>query len=102
MAFFTENFLNERRGDLLRSVCRFQYQLNGGGRKDGTINRKEIKGTDVVAFVNVPSSGQADTITGVRVFDNNGALAGEQEIKLQRSSLNTALLRFTFPLIEEI
>ena len=69
--------------------------------KDGTINRKEIKGTDVVAFVNVPSSGQADTITGVRVFDNNGALAGQQAIKLQRSSLNTALLRFTFPLIEE-
>ena len=101
MAFFTENFLNERRGDLLRSVCRFQYQLNGGEWKDGNINRKEIKGTDVVAFVNVPSSGQADTITGVRVFDNNGALAGQQAIKLQRSSLNTALLRFTFPLIEE-
>ena len=66
MAFFTENFLNERRGDLLRSVCRFQYQLNGGEWKDGTINRKEIKGTDVVAFVNVPSSGQCacSTTTG--------------------------------------
>lgn len=101
MPFFTEHFLNERRGDLLRSVTRFQYQLDGGAWKDGTINSKEIKGTDVVVFVNVPGSGQADTITGVRVYDNNGALAGEQEIKLQRSSLNTALLRFTFPLIEE-
>ena len=55
----------------------------------------------MVVFVNVPGSGRADTITGVRVYDNNGALAGQQEIKLQRSSLNTALLRFTFPLIEE-
>ena len=82
-------------------MCRFQYQLDNGTWQDGTINRKEIKGSDVVVFVNVPSSGRADTITGVRVFDNNNELAGEQEIKLQRSSLNTALLRFTFPLIEE-
>jgi len=101
MAFFTENFLNARRRELLRSVCRFQYQLDNGAWRDGTINSKEIKGTDVVVFVNVPSSGRADTITGVRVFDNNDELAGQQAIKLQRSSLNTALLRFTFPLIEE-
>lgn len=100
MAFFTENFLNARRSDLLRSVCRFQYQVNGAW-KDGTINSKEIRGTAVVVFVNVPNSGAADTITGVRVFDNNDALAGQQAISLKRSSLNTALLRFTFPLIEE-
>lgn len=102
MPFFTENFLNARRGELLRSVCRFQYQLDGGTWRDGTINKKEIKGSDVVVHVNVPSSGRADTITGVRVYDNNNELAGQQEIKLQRSSLNTALLRFTFPLIEAI
>lgn len=101
MAFFTENFLNARRADLLRSVCRFQYQVNNGAWKDGTINSKEIRGTAVVVFVNVPNSGAADTITGVRVFDNNDALAGQQAINLKRSSLNTALLRFTFPLIEE-
>lgn len=101
MPFFTESFLNARRAELLRSVCRFQYQLDGGGWKDGTINSKEIKGSDVVVMVNVPGSGRADTITGVRVYDNNGALAGEQALQVKRSSLNTALLRFTFPLIEE-
>lgn len=101
MAFFTENFLAARRGELLRSVDRFQYQLDNGTWYDGTVNSKEVSGTDVVVFVNVPNSGRADTITGVRVFDSNGALAGQQAIKLQRSSLNTALLRFTFPLIEE-
>ncbi|MDE7262362.1 MAG: MBF2 family protein [Oscillospiraceae bacterium] len=101
MPLFTENFLNARRGELLRNVCRFQYQLDNGTWQNGTINRKEIKRSDVVVFVNVPSSGRAYTITGVRVYDNNNELAGEQEIKLQRSSLNTALLRFTFPMIEE-
>ena len=30
MAFFTDKFLNDRREELLRSVDRFQYQLNGG------------------------------------------------------------------------
>ena len=41
-----------------------------------------------------------DTITAVRVYDNYGALAGQQEVSLKRTSLNTALLRFTFPLVE--
>lgn len=101
MAFFTENFLNARRGELLRSVCRFQYQLNGGTWRDGTINSKAIEGTDVVVYVNVPSSGAADTITGVRVYDGNDDLAGQQAISLKRTSLNAALLRFTFPLVEK-
>lgn len=101
MAFFTQNFLNARRQELLRSVCRFQYQINNGSWYDGEINSKEVSGVNVVVFVAVPSSGNADTITGVRVYDQNNALAGSQSISLRRSSLNSALLRFTFPLIEE-
>jgi hypothetical protein len=100
MAFFTDTFLAARRAELLRSVCRFQYQINGTWR-DGEINSKSVIGSNIVVFVNVPSFGTKDTITGVRVFDNNNALAGQQTINLQRESLNTALLRFTFPLIEE-
>ena len=101
MAFFTQNFLNARRQELLRSVCRFQYQINNGSGYDGEINSKEVSGVNVVVFVAVPSSGNADTITGVRVYDQNNALAGSQSISLRRSSLNSALLRFTFPLTEE-
>lgn len=101
MAFFTQNFLNARRQELLRSICRFQYQINNGSWYDGEINSKEVSGVNVVVFVAVPSSGNADTITGVRVYDQNNALAGSQSISLRRSSLNSALLRFTFPLTEE-
>ena len=101
MAFFTDKFLNDRREELLRSVDRFQYQLNGGAWQTGTVNSKEIIGTNVVVFVNVPNFGQADTITGVRVYDINGALAGQQtDVCKADPSLNVALLRFTFPLIE--
>ena len=54
----------------------------------------------MIVFVSVPSSGGDDTITAVRVYDNNDALAGEQTVSLKRTSRNTALLRFTFPLVE--
>ena len=40
MAFFTENFLNARREELLRSVDRFQYQINNGTWRDGEVNDK--------------------------------------------------------------
>ena len=98
--FFTENFLNARRQELLRSVVRFQYQI-GGVWHDGEINDKQVICTDVVVFVNVPSFGVSDTITAVRVLDRHDALAGQQTINLTRGTLNSALLRFTFPLIEE-
>lgn len=101
MAFWKDSFLNARRTELLRSLKRFQYQRNGGTWYDGEINSKEVIGDSVVVFVNVPSFGTADTITGVRVYDNNNALAGQQTISLVRDSLNTGLLRFTFPLIEQ-
>ena len=100
MAFFTESFLNAWREEFLRRICRFQYQLNGNAWENGEINSKQILGANMVAFVNVPSSGKADTITGVRVYDNGGNLVGEQVISLRRSSTDTVLLRFTFPLIE--
>ena len=100
MAFFTEDFLNARRADLLRSVQRFQYQINGGGWHDGEINSKAVTGNAVVVFVDVPSSGEADTITGVRVYDNNDKLAGQQAVSVKRTSVNAALLRFVFPLTE--
>lgn len=100
MTFFKESFLTAQREELLRSVQRFQYQLNGSTWKDGEINSKTILGENVIVFVNIPGSGATDTITAVRVFDNNDALAGEQAISLKRSSANTALLRFTFPLVE--
>jgi hypothetical protein len=100
MAFYTDTFMTARREQLLRAVQRFQYQINGSAWYDGEVNKKAIEGNAVVCYVNVPSSGSADTITGARVYDNNGALAGSQSVSLARKSINSALLRFTFPLIE--
>ena len=78
MAFFTEDFLNARRRELLRAVKSFQYQVNGREWHDGAINSKAVDGNAVVVFVNAPSSGEGDTITGVRVYDSKDRLAGGQ------------------------
>ena len=100
MAFFTANFLNNRRKELLLSVEKFQYQINNSSWYTGEINDKQIEGNAVAVYVNAPALGAANTITRVRVYDNNGALAGEQQISLTRQDINSALLRFEFPLIE--
>lgn len=101
MAFFKESFLNTCRNALLRRVVRFQYQRNGTTWYDGEVNSKQVVGTSVVVYVYVPSFGEEDTITGVRVYDNYDNLAGEQSVYLVRDSLNSGLLRFSFPLIEQ-
>ena len=100
MAFFTDDYLNARRQDLLRSVQGFQYQINNGSWRDGEINSKSVLGNAAIIFANVPSSGGADTITGVRILDNNGKIAGQQAVNVQRHSANATLIRFTFPLTE--
>lgn len=100
MAFFTDNFLNARRTELMRAVNRFQYRRSGVWY-DGEINSKEIQDTDVVVFVNIPGTGTATTITGVRVYDRYEALAGQQDINLSLKDVNSGLVRFTFPLVEK-
>ncbi len=100
MAFFKETFLADMRSNLLQSLGSVEYQLNQGDWNSGTVNKKEISGTEVVLYVNVPCSGEADTVTGVRIYDSNGDLAGEQTINLSRGSDQGALLRISCPLIE--
>lgn len=101
MAFFTDDFMAARRNELLMNVHRFQYRI-GSVWRDGVINSKEIDGTAIVVYVSIPSFGASDTITGVRVFDRNGVLAGQKTISLSRGVLNTSLIRFKFPLVEEV
>ena len=101
MAFFTSSFMQARREELKRQLVRFDYQLNGGNWKTGEVNSKEIVGTDVVVLLYAPSSGAADTVTGVRCYDINGALVGSQKVSLARAGNNSALIRFTFPLVEQ-
>ena len=100
MAFFTEEFLAARCAELLAAVATFQYQLDGGDWTDGHVNSKGIVGDAVVVFVNAPGTRSVNDITAVRVLDAAGAVAGQQEVQIERAGTDAALLRFSFPLVE--
>ena len=100
--FWQESFLTARRQQLLNAVGTFQFRINSTWC-DAEVNSKEIDSTAgaVVVYVNMPhSSGTADIITGVRLFDSNGVLAGQQDVSIARAASQTALFRFVFPLVE--
>ena len=101
MAFFTNAYLNKRRKQVLRSIVKFTYQKsNGSWFNDAIIDSKEIVGTDVIIFATVPSSGLANTITRIRLYDDESEIAGEGVVNIVRTGANSAGIRFTVPLIE--
>jgi hypothetical protein len=52
----------------------------------------------MVHIPNVPAT--AHTITSVRVIDTSGAVAGSQEVSIERSSTQGILITFEFPIQE--
>ncbi len=100
--FWQESFLKARRQQLLNAIGKFQFRISSVWY-DAEVNDKEIDDAQgaVVVYVNMPHVGEtADTITGVRLFDSNGILAGQQDVNVKRAVNQTALFRFVFPLVE--
>lgn len=102
MGFFTSSFMNARREELFRSIRAVQYQLDGKNWRNGTVNSKEIIGNSVVLLVNIPCSGSSDEVTGIRILDENGAVAGSESISILRNESNSVLVRLSFALNEII
>jgi len=100
MGFFSTEFLAKRRVQWMESIKTFQYQI-GGAWYDATINSKAIEGNTIKFLVAIPNTtGSANTITGVRIIDKGGALAGSQSLNIQRSASQSVLMQFQFPIQE--
>lgn len=100
MAFFSNEFLNRRRQELLNDLGKFQYQVNGSSWQDGTVNSADVVGNSVVVYAHAPASGKEDTITGVRIYDRAGRIAVQGTVSLKRNRRNSALLKIEMPLNE--
>lgn len=100
MVLFTEDFLNARREELLNAVGDFEYKLGAGDWQKAEVSSKKIEGNAAVFNVYVPGSGTDDIITAVRFYDQDGNIAGERTVQLTRTSLQSTLIRFSFPLTE--
>lgn len=77
----------------------------GGGKRTKSLNQYASSVADaaaqLVAALNDANHGSRKiSFTGVRVYDNNDKLAGQQAVSVKRTSVNAALLRFVFPLTE--
>lgn len=99
MAFWTSAYLSKLRDRIRASIAKVQYKV-GSTWYDAKINQVTVSGTNVLLHVSVPNSGTSQTITGVRIYDTAGELAGEQTCNITRTSSQNLLLKFEFPLTE--
>ena len=100
MGFFNSNFLYERRVQWKNSIAKFQYQVNQTWY-DATINSSGVSGNKVTFSVVIPAvPATSHVVTGIRLIDTNGNEAASQELNIERSSTQSLLLSFSFPIQE--
>ena len=101
MAFWSDEFMNDRRKQFLNALVKFQYQINGIWH-DAVINDKRIEGQTVVVIGGFPrTANEKQTITAVRIIDVTGKQCGYQEIKVVRAINQGVLVKYEFPIYEK-
>ncbi len=101
MAFWSTEFMNNRRKQWLDSLVKFQFLVNGTWN-DATINSKRITGNTIEIIVSFPRvATTAQTIKAVRVIDVTGKQAGYQATEIVRATNQGVLAKFEFPLYEK-
>ena len=100
MGFFNAEFLLERRLEWKNLLKKFQYQVAETWH-DATISSSEIEGNKLVFSVIIPSEPEtAHIITGIRILDKDGKVAGRQELRIERSGTQSLLAVFEIPIQE--
>ena len=100
MAYFTENFINNRRKQWLRSIHAVEVQVNGTWHR-GEINKKEIEDDTLVIKATFPTlDSQACTITASRVIDTRGEAAAYQQRVIKKNSGQGTMIKLTITIYE--
>lgn len=99
MSFWTPLYLNKLREKIKSSLSTVRYEVNSTWHT-ATINQITVSGTQVVLLVSVPAPEHSQNITGIRIYDIAGELAGEQSCSILHSGTQSLLLKFEFPLTE--
>ena len=94
----TTTFLNRTRKRWLKWLVKFQYKA-GNTWYTAQITGKEISG-DTLRITTMTTDDQALTITGVRVYDNNGDLVLEATENITKKSTQGVCTVWEFPLVE--
>jgi len=100
MAFYTSNFLANRRTQWLRSIQSVQAQV-GGTWHTGDIQRKDIEGDTIIIHAVFSSLHTvAATITRSRVLDVRGEIAAEQAENITKVAGQGAMIKLVLPIRE--
>lgn len=98
MAFWTDKFMNKMRAEWLRRLEKIQYYA-GGKWYDAAITDKAIEG-DTVKVWSQTMDNEALTITGLRILDISGDIAGQISENLVKTSTQGVVTLWEFPLYE--
>lgn len=100
MAYFSEDFLDRRRKQWLRSIVYVEGQVNGVWYR-GNIDNKYIEGKNIVIMATFPSlNASTCTVTASRLIDVRGETAAYQQRVVQKQSGQGIMLKITIPIYE--
>lgn len=100
MAFYTTNFLANRRNQWMKSIQSIQVQV-GSAWHTGDIQKKAVEGDSVVIHAVFSSLHTvAATITRSRVLDVRGEVAAEQAENITKVAGQGAMIRLVLPIRE--
>ncbi len=100
MAFYSNNFLANRRAQWMRSIQSVQVQV-GGTWHTGDIQKKAVEGDAIVIHAVFSSLHTvAATITRSRVLDVRGEVAAEQAENITKVAGQGAMIKLVLPVRE--
>lgn len=96
--FWSDTFMSKLRTEWLRRIAKAQYKA-GSTWYDAVITEKKIESDTL--FVTIVTQDTLNlTITGLRLIDTGGDVAGEQSDSITKKDTQGVLLQFSFPLYE--
>ncbi|MCD8015514.1 MAG: hypothetical protein LUG99_20615 [Lachnospiraceae bacterium] len=98
MAFWTDDFLDKRRTEWLKSIAKIQYYA-GGTWYDAQITSKTID-DDTLKILSQTTDSKALTITSVRLIDTGGDVAGQITESITKLATQGVITLWEFPLYE--
>lgn len=98
MAFWTDTFMDKMRTEWLRRIAKIQYYA-GSTWYDAVITDKSIDG-DTMKITSVTNDSLALTITGIRLIDTAGEVAGSITESIVKAASQGVITVWEFPLYE--
>ena len=100
MAYFSDNFMEHRRKQWLRSIHAVEVQTGGSWHR-GTINKKKIEGDTLTILATFPSlDSVACTIDASRLIDTRGEIAAYQQRTITKVEGQGTMIKLTVPIYE--